>query len=131
MLVDDNLNPDELKQVQSKKPKHRPSEEEFISLFRTNNENPRAVLISGEELREAFRSRRWDERSAPAMRDNAEGCGKLRVYYGPHRQMLAGLPVMVDAYTKQQSEVGTIMEDAPLAKTTKPKCKKRKKNQSA
>jgi hypothetical protein len=99
--------------------------EEFISIFRSDTNNPRACLISGTELKESFRTHGWDEQQAAALRDECEGNGKVEVFHGPHNQKLAGLPAMVQAFRKQKAEAGTILEQVPL--TPKPKRKKCKK----
>ncbi len=102
-----------------------PTTTEFLSIFRTDPENPRSCLMSAVELREKFKLKKWAKESAPALRDECEGTGKLKVYHGPKNQKLAGLPGMVDAFAKQQNEAGSIREQVPLM--TKSKCTKRKR----
>jgi len=109
------------------KGKHKPKPlvEDFLSLFRNDPGSPRACLMSAVELRERFRSRGWDEAAAPALRDECEGTGTLEVYHGTRNQKLAGLPEMVQAFRKQQTEQNTILQQVPLA--SKSNGKKRKK----
>jgi len=124
MQRDDSLDPIKLKGAKGKT-KTKPTNEEFLRLFKSDPNNPRAALMSAVQLKEKFHSNRWDESTAPALRDECEGSGKLAIHHGAHNQKLAGLPDMVDAYSKQQSEKGSILEQAPLV--AKAKRKKRKK----
>jgi hypothetical protein len=103
--------------------KPRPTEEQFLSMFMNKPDSPRTCLMSAVQLKEHFRREGWDESAAPALRDECEGAGKLEVYHGKCNQKLAGLPAMVQAFRKQQTEQSTILEQVPL--TNKPKCKKR------
>lgn len=107
------------------KRKPKPTLDEFLSIFRNDPNHPRACLMSAVELRYQFRSRGWDEAAAPALRDECEGAGKLEVYHGARNQKLAGLPPMVQAFRKQQTEKESILEQVQLA--AKPKCKRPKK----
>jgi len=76
-------------------------------------------------LREKFRQKGWDEAAAPALRDQCEGAGTLKVYHGPHNQKLTGLPTMVEAFTKQQTEHSTILAQVPLPTQTRAKQRKK------
>lgn len=126
MVERTDLDPNDLKQKPGAKQKPKPTEEEFLSLFRNDPSNPRACLKSGTQMRAAFRSRGWDEYYAPAMREDCEATGKLEVHHGARNQKLAGLPAMVQAFRRQQAEKDSILEEVPLS--AKPKrCKKREK----
>jgi len=124
MTVREDLNPHELKPAIAPKQKPKPTQEQFISIFKSDPGNPRSCLLTAGEMRAAFRSRGWDELYAPAMRDETEGAGTLKVYHGQHNRKLAGLPDMVEAFSKQQTEAGSILAEVPLS--AKPKCKKPK-----
>jgi hypothetical protein len=105
--------------------KPTPTTEEFLSIFRNDPDNPRSCLLSASELRLKFRSRGWEDNSAPALRDECEGAGKLAIFHGAHNLKLVGLPAMVEAFRKKLSEKNSILEQVPLV--TKQRGKKRKK----
>lgn len=126
-----HLQPDDLKQPAGNKRKEKrlPTEDEFLSLFRSDPNQPRACLISAVELRHEFRRREWDEAAAPALRDKYEACGKVEIFHGAHNAKLAGLPAMVEAFRQQQNEAGTVLEQVPLPvkPNARAKAKKRRK----
>lgn len=125
MVIDEDMNPHDLKRPAAKNDKVTPSEDDFTRLFKTDDQNPRACLMTAQEMRSAFRARRWNDLDAPALRDAAEGCGRLKIYHGAHNQKLTGLPAMVDAYIQQQKNKGTILDQPALAtQNTAPRRKK-------
>jgi hypothetical protein len=125
MIERTEMLPSDLKQAKASKIKPKPTEHEFLSIFRETTNNPRGCLLTATELRGKFRERGWDEAYAPAMRDECEGAGKVKVNHGAHNQILTGLPGMVEAYRKQQTESCTILAQDPLP--TKSKGTRRRK----
>ena len=120
----DDLDPADLKQS-AKATKPTPTAEQVLALFTTNTSEPRAALLSAVELRALFDLRGWNRTAAPAVRDQLVAKGSLKVHHGAHNTKLTGLPPMVDAYTKQQAEADTILEQ-PALKVRKPKRHQRK-----
>lgn len=116
----------EMEKPGGKKEKPIPSVDDFLALFSSNPVKPRECLFSGEELRVEFRKRRWDEVSAPSLRDKCEGLGRVSVFHGAKNQKLVGLPDMVKLWAEMQKEKGSVLEQVPLSTPTK-KCRKRKK----
>lgn len=123
--VADDLDPADLKQsARSTKP--TPTAEQVLQLFSGDTSKPRTALLSAVELRSMFDLRGWNRTAAPAVRDRLVAQGSLKVHHGAHNVKLTGLPQVVDAYTKQQAEVDTILEQPALA-VRKPTTKRRKR----
>jgi hypothetical protein len=122
--VAEDMDPGDLKQPKRGNIKAVPTADQMIGLFKTNPEKPRTVLLSAVQLRVLFDARGWDRTATPALRDELVADGKLAMYHGPHNSKLTGLPEMVEAYTKQQSERDTILEQAALAAPQKRKCRR-------
>ncbi|MGO9246006.1 MAG: AAA family ATPase [Verrucomicrobiia bacterium] len=118
--VAEDMDPGDLKQPKSRASKIVPTPDQVLELFKTT-ENPRAALLTSEQLRSLFDTRRWDRTAAPAVRDELIAEGKLAMYHGAHNSKLTGLPVMVEAYTKQQVEQATVLEQPALPTTKKRK----------
>ncbi|MBI4024227.1 MAG: AAA family ATPase [Verrucomicrobia bacterium] len=111
--VADDLDPTDLKQPQ-RAGKLTPTPEQVLALFKDNAEQPRAALLSAVQLRALFDSRGWDRIAAPAVRDALVAEGTLKVHHGAHNSKLTGLPQVVDSYTKQQAEAGTVLDQPAL-----------------
>jgi hypothetical protein len=97
----------------------RPTSEQVLGLFEQNERHPRLALLTAVQLRAQFDARGWDRTAAPAIRDQLVAEGKLAMYHGLHNSKLTGLPEMVGAYTKQESERGTLSEQTTLPTANK------------
>ena len=111
--VAEDLDPADLKQTK-RATKATPTPEQVLTLFTTTADTPRAALLTAVELRALFDIRGWDRNAAPAVRDRLVAEGKLKVYHGAHNSKLTGLTEVVDAYAKQQTEAGTVLEQTAL-----------------
>jgi hypothetical protein len=124
--VAEDMDPGDLRQPRRANTKTVPTPEQVMGMFTTNATQPRAALLTAVQLRALFTARGWEKTAAPAMRDALEAEGKLKVVHGPHNSKLTGLPAMVEAYSKQQAEAGTVLEQPALPVETKKPRKRRK-----
>lgn len=115
--VADDLDPADLKQPKRGNVKTIPTPDEVLALFPATADNPREGLLTAVELRAAFDGRGWDRTSAPAVRDRLVAAGKLAIHHGAHNCKLTGRKELVDAYTKQLAEAGTVLEQTALPAT--------------
>jgi hypothetical protein len=123
--VAEDMDPGDLKQPKSRASKTIPTSDQVLELFKVAD-NPRTVLLTAVQLRTVFDARGWDRTAAPAVRDQLIAENKLAIFHGPHNSKLTGLPAMVEAYKKQQAEVGTVLEQTVLPTTSAPKCKSKR-----
>lgn len=115
--VADELDPADLKQPKRGNVKTTPTADEVLCLFPSAANTPREGLLTAVELRAAFDGRGWDRTSAPAVRDRLVAAGKLQIHHGAHNCKLTGRKELVDAYGKQLTEQGTVLEQTTLPAT--------------
>lgn len=75
-----------------------PTVEEFVALFPAEfQENPKRALLSTDEIKAQFKTRRWDINSYPKLRDIAQTRGALDVLVGARNAKLTGRTAVVAA----------------------------------
>ena len=119
--VADDMDPANLKKPASRGAKTTPTADQLVDLFKTDAAKPRTVLLSAEQLRAQGDARGWDRTAATGVRDQLIAEGRLAMHHGAHNAKLTGLPDMVAAYTKQQAEADSVLEQTALPTTTKRK----------
>jgi hypothetical protein len=83
-----------------------PSVEEFLELFPVGHDgDPKRALLSTDEIKAQFKTRRWDINAYSNLRDIAQSRGELDVLVGARNAKLTGRPAIVaEAKAKAEGE---------------------------
>jgi len=102
--------------------RHKPSMDEFLTLFPTTfKKHPREALLSGDQIKNTFLDRGWHRDFYRGLSDQAESEQLIAWVRGDGRggQVLRGLPAIIEAYKTLREERDTLMKDVPLEVTAK------------